>query len=279
MANFKDICQKFDASVLQQLYKKITKDDNTLGDKNVFPVALVQGVYDAISGMRLDDILTHYNYINLEFKGSQSSTRLAIPIAHRRTYLIISYTDYDNANHIEQYIGNNINDVDWQKDSNWKTPFTEGNFIVNVADNVVEEITNNYLDNYFEEHPLDTNVQNTVIQEVANWFNSTEGETFINNAVTNATNNYVQQYINDNLSDEQLAEIITNYLDENITTICQNYFTSEAGQQAINDAIAPQLEEIVGEYFTAIQTYLQDNERVIANALARHEQAITDLQN
>lgn len=39
------------------------------------------------------------------------------------------------------------------------------------------------------------------------------------------------------------------------------------------------LNHLFGESFNAIVAYLRDNERVIANALARHEQAITDLQN
>ena len=83
----------------------------------------------------------------------------------------------------------------------------------------------------------------------------------------------------DNLSEETLANIINTYLADNIQTICNTFFNSDAGKQAINEAIAPQLEEIVGEYFTALSTFVEDNERVIANALARHEQAITDLQN
>ena len=329
MANFKDICKKYDATILQQLYKKIVTDSGTQ-DKNVFPIALVQGVYDAISGMRLDDILTHYNYINIRYGGTQEATRLLIPIAHRRKLLIIAYTDYDGNSYIEQYIGETINDNDWKASDNWKTPFTKGNFMVNltdaqlekyinkyfethdmsgliqqgitinfnqfinseegqgflnnvattiiqqyVADNLTDAQLEKYINKYFETHDMSGLIQQGITINFNQFINSEEGQGFLNNVATTI----IQQYVADNLSEETLANIINTYLADNIQTICNTFFNSDAGKQAINEAIAPQLEEIVGEYFTALSTFVEDNERVIANALARHEQAITDLQN
>ena len=270
MANFKDICKKYDATILQQLYKKIVTDSGTQ-DKNVFPIALVQGVYDAISGMRLDDILTHYNYINIRYGGTQEATRLLIPIAHRRKLLIIAYTDYDGNSYIEQYIGETINDNDWKASDNWKTPFTKGNFMVNLTDAQLEK----YINKYFETHDMSGLIQQGITINFNQFINSEEGQGLLNNVATTI----IQQYVADNLSEETLANIINTYLADNIQTICNTFFNSDAGKQAINEAIAPQLEEIVGEYFTALSTFVEDNERVIANALARHEQAITDLQN
>ena len=388
MANFKDICKKYDATILQQLYKKIVTDSGTQ-DKNVFPIALVQGVYDAISGMRLDDILTHYNYINIRYGGTQEATRLLIPIAHRRKLLIIAYTDYDGNSYIEQYIGETINDNDWKASDNWKTPFTKGNFMVNltdaqlekyinkyfethdmsgliqqgitinfnqfinseegqgflnnvattiiqqyVADNLTDAQLEKYINKYFETHDMSGLIQQGITINFNQFINSEEGQGFLNNVATTIIQQYVadnltdaqlekyinkyfethdmsgliqqgitinfnqfinseegqgflnnvattiiQQYVADNLSEETLANIINTYLADNIQTICNTFFNSDAGKQAINEAIAPQLEEIVGEYFTALSTFVEDNERVIANALARHEQAITDLQN
>lgn len=138
--SFKDICQKYDAKVIQKLYKKVTGDDGNLIDKDVFPVGLVQAIYDAISGMRLDDILTHYNYLNVAYKGTSEDTRIAIPIGHRRTNLIIQYTDYNNETIVEQYKGTTINDKDWSDSNNWETPFREGNFIVKVREQKLQEL-------------------------------------------------------------------------------------------------------------------------------------------
>lgn len=397
MGNFRDICEKFDASVLQQLYKKITTEDNGVGNKDVFPVTLVQAVYDAISGIRLDDILSHYNYIYLEFKGSKKATRQAIPIGHRRNSLIISYKDYDNNTIVEQYIGENINDNEWQHDDNWKTPFTEGSFEISVTDSQLEKyinkyfednnlqqmifdkadttinaaiqqvigegkldalitsvvnqflndrlgeyisedivrrivreycdeldlsneintIVNNKADSYFSsqdfkntvnnlantalntyigEHLSDAKIKqlvdaylatlnlddilnNKVEDKVNNYFSSDEFNTKIDEIVSNIAGDKINEYITNNLTPENLNEIITNAIKDNLNVALNNYFTTDEGKQAIKDAIGPELEEVVGSYFEAFNTYIQDNERVIANALARHEQAIIDLQN
>ena len=53
-----------------------------------------------------------------------------------------------------------------------------------------------------------------------------------------------------------------------------SYIPGEGGIDI--DDLKPEIEEIVGEYFEAVKQYLEDNERVIANALARHEQWIND---
>lgn len=382
MATFKDICEKFDSSVLQTLYKKVS-GDNGLINKDVFPVALVQGVFDALSGMRLDDILSHYNYINLEYKGTDEATRLAIPIGHRRSGLIITYKDYDDNRRIEQYVSENINDNDWQNTANWKTPFTEGVFTIYVTDAQLKKYINEYFDNknisqeigdavtnqfneyitseegirnltelinrYLNQHIeefmsstsgqnilnnivnsylpdivnnlfndyistdemlnnirgiiqtmvndylgefltdeklttivnnivndiIDEKVENSVGNKVNEYFASTEFTNLINNIISG----FIQDYLEQNLSQERLEEIITNAIQNNINTALNNYFNSEAGQTLLRELITPMLEPLVGEFFEAVQQYLLDNERVIANALARHEQAITDLQN
>ncbi len=62
-----------------------------------------------------------------------------------------------------------------------------------------------------------------------------------------------------------------------------NYFETEEGKQVVGDAIrdvvTELLDEVLAEYFEDIQQTLTNMERVIANALARHEAAITELQN
>lgn len=322
--SFKDLCKKYDASVIQKLYKKITGTDGKLTSKDVFPVGLVQAIYDAISGTRLDDILTHYNYLHIGYKGTDEQTRLAVPIAHRRKLLVIQYTDYENKTRLEQYIGENINDNEWQDTNNWKTPFTEGNYTVyvtneqlgdalkeylinidlssqinnilgdvlneylksEIANNFMQEVINNYLDENLKDS-LDEEKVRQIIEDYLDKFDVTE---IVNNKAGDVINNYlkdkdeyinelIQNFINDNLSEEKLNELIINALNENLNIALNNFFNSEAGKEILGEAVEPFVEEAVGEYFEAVKKYLEDNERVIANALARHEQAITDLQN
>lgn len=95
----------------------------------------------------------------------------------------------------------------------------------------------------------------------------------------------LKQYIQ-NIIDE-LKQLIENQAGDIINNAISNYINGDEFQQLIenklqeilNQYLDDNLEDLVGGFFEAIVEYLRDNERVIANALARHEQAITDLQN
>ena len=84
-----NLCEKYDASTLQQLYKIITDEANGgLTTKDVFPVTLVQSVFDALTGTRLDQILALNNCMWLPFKGTREATRLQVGPDMRRKGLI-----------------------------------------------------------------------------------------------------------------------------------------------------------------------------------------------
>ena len=90
---------------------------------------------------------------------------------------------------------------------------------------------------------------------------------------------------------DQVLEEVKQYLIDNAQQIIKDMFEEYINGDefktkletiigdVVNNYLGENLEPIVGEYFDAVVAYLRDNERVIANALARHEQAITDLQN
>ena len=103
--------------------------------------------------------------------------------------------------------------------------------------------------------------------------------------------NLIKQLFNEWLNDEKLTQIINAWLEgwditsiveswlgDNINDILNNYFNGE-GNDILTQIINDLLDDKIGEYLDSIVTYIRDNERVIANALARHEQAITELQN
>lgn len=52
-----NICQTYSASTLQQSYKIVTGTDGNLEKKKVFPVSVIQAIYDGETGKRLDAIL------------------------------------------------------------------------------------------------------------------------------------------------------------------------------------------------------------------------------
>jgi len=121
----KDICERYDSSVLQQLFKIVT-DDKTKGlkEKDTFPVSVIQAIFDGISGVRLDHILSLINCIYVPFQGTAEKTRLSVRSQMRRKGLIIVYRDLDNITHTQRYIYKcSVSDDNWKDDAHWEDCF------------------------------------------------------------------------------------------------------------------------------------------------------------
>lgn len=120
----KSICERYDSSTLQQLYKIITGENKELTTKDVFPVTLVQSVFDALTGTRLDQILALNNCMWLPFKGTKEATRLQVGPDMRRKGLIIAFRDYDGMVYTQRYLnGDSVADEHWRYDANWEDVF------------------------------------------------------------------------------------------------------------------------------------------------------------
>ena len=80
-----------------------------------------------------------------------------------------------------------------------------------------------------------------------------------------------------------LMENIGQYLDNMGDVLNQLFIEFLASKDGLGDLIRAAVEDLIGEimedYFNDIKQTLLDEERVVANALARHEQAILELQN
>lgn len=137
-----NLCEKYDASMLQQLYKIVTDEDNGgLKNKDVFPVTVLQAVFDGITGIRLDHLLSLNNYVWLPFKGTKEATRIQVVDDMRRTGLVVSFKDYNNTVYSQKYAGASYSDSEWQDDSNWDNVFTsfEDTEIVNTLKEYLKE--------------------------------------------------------------------------------------------------------------------------------------------
>lgn len=245
----KDICVIDKQLPIQQLNKyneKYTKREN------FFPISLVQAIFDK-TGLRLDTIISSFNYIFLPYKGDPQNTRLQVTSLMRRKSLVICYRDLEDNTIIEMYNGNNKNDNDWKDDSNWIS-------FEDWLKSVVEDIFDN-----IENFPNIVDIINeTIKNEVNNWLNQNVGD-----EINTIINEYIQSIDINAIIKESVTEWLNNNKDEinsNIEVYVNNYLNEN-------------LEPLVGQFFDACVNYMQDNERVIANALARHEQAITDLQS
>lgn len=97
---------------------QLTKLDENCKEHDIFPVTLVQGIFDK-SGVRLDTILASFNYVFLPFNGTKEATRLQVPLTARRKSLVVCYRDLTDDLYIEMYNFDKIDDESFQTDGNW----------------------------------------------------------------------------------------------------------------------------------------------------------------
>lgn len=105
------------------------------GNKKFYPVSLLQAIYDARTGIRLDRVLASINSIWLPYAGSFGATMLQVPLKHRRNGLIVTYKDLLGVINTVRYknIASSINDEQWSNQSNWEG-WTFDNAIEDLAD-------------------------------------------------------------------------------------------------------------------------------------------------
>ena len=118
-----NLCEKYDATVLQQLYKIVTGDNGELTTKKAFPVSLIQSTFDSGTGTRLDQVLAMNNCIWLPFKGNRADTRLQINNDTRRKGLIVCFKNIDGEILSQRFKSDDLTDSSWKTDSNWEDVF------------------------------------------------------------------------------------------------------------------------------------------------------------
>lgn len=127
----------------------------------------------------------------------------------------------------------------------------------------LDEIINNWL----EEADLSQQIQEAV--------NNAMKDIDISDQITNAVN----QWLEDNDLTDVINNTINKYLGDNLNDILNNYFGPEGpGYGNLEDMVDQMLDDKIGQYLEDIKAMLKDNERVIANALSRHEEDIIQLK-
>lgn len=116
MDNIKDMCEVDRLIPIHQLNKINEKGTKR---QDFFPISIIQAIFDK-TGIRLDTIISSFNYIFLPWKGTKEATRLQVVGLMRRKSLIICYRDLDDNVIIEMYNSNERGDDEFKKDSNWK---------------------------------------------------------------------------------------------------------------------------------------------------------------
>lgn len=250
MSNIKDICEVDRILPVHQLNKLNEKGTER---QDFFPISIVQAIFDK-TGIRLDAIISSFNYIFLPWKGTKEATRLQVVGLMRRKSLVVCYRDLDDNVIIEMYNSNERGDEEWKKDDNWKD-------FANWLHQVIEDILDN-LENYENLKDIITQLFNTYLNEygkayIKQLFDAYLETIDVEELVNSVFNEYVQSDTFDtlleNIVNEQISDIVNNYISEN-------------------------MQPIVDSYMEKVSEYLKNNERVIANALSRHEEDINTMK-
>lgn len=159
---------------------QLNKLDESTKERNDFvPISIIQAIFDGITGARLDKILDTINFIYIPFKGSDGATRLQVPLQGRRKSLILSYIKYDGTIKLEQYVANKFDDQSWAAEDNWKLPFQDASFTVNLYDEQLLRLITPLFNNF---------VKTDLFKQMAysyftEWFTTDDGVNILNNAI------------------------------------------------------------------------------------------------
>lgn len=98
----------------KQLYEKTSE-----GIKEISPLVSIEDIYSKLSDTPFNTLLSLFNHIKCDWKGTVANTRRAVPLFLRRSGLFITYNN--GMKYItEFFIGDNIIGEDsWIDDSNW----------------------------------------------------------------------------------------------------------------------------------------------------------------
>ena len=120
-------CQSFDPSKVQcdkegnmpiHILDKYCEENDTR--YNIYPLTVIQAVFDGLTGTRLDRILAACNSVYLTWEGTFANTVNKLDKIYRRKGYIITYRDATNINWTQRYNSDDISDAAWTNPDNWE---------------------------------------------------------------------------------------------------------------------------------------------------------------
>ena len=99
----------------KQLYEKTSG-----GMKEVSPLVAIEDIYSKLSDTPLEALVSLYNHVKCEWKGSVADTRRTVPLFLRRSGLFITYNN--GTKYVTEFFSagtDQITTEGWVKDSNW----------------------------------------------------------------------------------------------------------------------------------------------------------------
>lgn len=108
----------------KQLYEKTSE-----GMKEVNPLVTIEDIYSKLSDTPLEALVSLFNHVKCEWKGSVTDTRRTVPLFLRRSGLFITYNN--GTKYVTEFFSGGTNQITtegWIKNSNW-TPVPDEDYI------------------------------------------------------------------------------------------------------------------------------------------------------
>ena len=236
-------CQSFDPSKVQcdkegnmpiHILDKYCEENDTR--YNIYPLTVIQAVFDGLTGTRLDRILAACNSVYLTWEGTFADTINKLDKIYRRKGYIITYRDETNINWTQRYNSDDISDAAWTNPDNWEG-WSFDTIIKDLAEALEEIFTN--------------------IGDYKDFLDIITG--FINDFVINVFNN-INEY-------PELKEIFNQYIKQWTESIFNNISSYPALNQFITNAINAHVETTINNIFNNIDSYPNIKNLIINNTI------------
>lgn len=265
-------CQSFDPSKVQcdkegnmpiHILDKYCEETDTR--YNIYPLTVIQAVFDGLTGTRLDRILAACNSIYLTWEGTFADTVNKLDKIYRRKGYIITYCDETNVNWTQRYNSDDISDEAWTNLDNW-----EGwsfDTVIKDLSKVLEEIFTN-IGNYKDFLDVITSFINDFVINVFNNINNyPKLVEIIKNSTVKSLPIIVKDIFN-NINDyPELKNIFNEYVKQWIETIFNNISSYPALSQFITNAINSHVETTINNIFDNIDSYPNIKNLIINNTV------------
>lgn len=152
---------------IQQLIKKNSQEGRY---EDIFPKTFIDAVTDKETREPLGIILNRNNFLFLTYVGSESLTRLQVPMSYRRSGLWVAYQKFDKTLVVEFFKGDYIDNDHWGQDIYW-FPYNTAEYQPHSVDlRALAQDVYDYIANSIS--TADNNLHTTISQETDDKINT-----------------------------------------------------------------------------------------------------------
>lgn len=265
-------CQSFDPSKVQcdkegnmpiHILDKYCEENDTR--YNIFPLTVIQAIFDGLTGTRLDRILAACNSVYLTWEGTFADTVNKLDKIYRRKGYIITYRDETNINWTQRYNSDDISDAAWTNPDNWEG-WSFDTIIKDLAEALEEIFTN--IGDYKDFLDIITGFINDFVINVFNNINNyPQLVEIIKNSTVESLPIIIKDIFNNINEYPELKEIFNQYIKQWTESIFNNISSYPALNQFITNAINAHVETTINNIFNNIDNYPTIKNLIVTNTV------------